>query len=71
MGIPQNGWLMMENGDAPKWLVYKMENPNPKWMMTGGTPVSGNLHMALSEHREYHKQPLCNVEHDEMIHGES
>ena len=32
-GIPkmdQNGWFVMEN-------------PNLKWMMTGGSPISGNL----------------------------
>ena len=27
------------------WMVYVMENPNPKWMMTGGTPVYGNPHI--------------------------
>ena len=29
MGDPQNGWFILEN-------------PNPKWMMTGGTPIFGN-----------------------------
>ena len=24
-------------------MVYFMENPNLKWMGTGGTPISGNL----------------------------
>ena len=24
-----------------RWLVYVMENPNLKWMMTGGAPISG------------------------------
>ena len=27
------------------WMVYFMENPNLKWMMTGGTPILGNLQM--------------------------
>ena len=29
-GVPQNFWFITEN-------------PNLKWMMTGGTPISGNL----------------------------
>ena len=33
------------NGGTLKWMVPLMENPNQKWMMTGGTPVLGNLHM--------------------------
>ena len=24
-----------------------MENPNLKWMMTGGTPILGNLHLVV------------------------
>ena len=28
MGVPQ-----------ARWLVYFVENPNLKWMMTGGTPI--------------------------------
>ena len=31
-GVSKTGWFMMEN-------------PNLKWMMTGGTPISGNLYM--------------------------
>jgi len=30
------------NGVAQKWLVYFMENPKLKWMITGGIPISGN-----------------------------
>ena len=30
------------------WMVYFMENPKQEWMMTGGTPISGNLHMGLT-----------------------
>ena len=29
-------------GSTPKWMVYFMENPNLKWMITGGTPILGN-----------------------------
>ena len=29
---------------VPKWMVYR-ENPNPKWMITTGTPILGNLHI--------------------------
>ena len=32
LGVPPNGW-------------FTKENPNLKWMMTGGTPISGNFHM--------------------------
>ena len=30
---------------APKSLVYFMEEPDLKWMMTGGTPIDGNPHI--------------------------
>ena len=30
MGVSPNGW-------------FRVENPNLTWMMTGGTPVLGNL----------------------------
>jgi hypothetical protein len=30
--------------------VYVMENPNLKWMLTGGTPISGNLHLEEMSH---------------------
>jgi hypothetical protein len=26
------------------WMVH-MENPKIKWMMTGGTPMTGNIHI--------------------------
>ena len=29
------------------WMVYFMENPHLKWMITGGGPISGNLHLGL------------------------
>ena len=28
-------------------LVYFVENPNRQWMMTRGSPMSGNLHIPL------------------------
>ena len=28
-----------------RWMVYFVENPNLNWMMTGGTPILGHLHM--------------------------
>ena len=37
MGVPQNGWFIVEN-------------PNLKWMITRGTPISGNLHMKSNEY---------------------
>ena len=30
-GVSKNGWFI---------YVYFTENPNPKWMMTGGTPMT-------------------------------
>ena len=27
-------------GVPKKWMVYFMEHPNRKWMMTGGTPMT-------------------------------
>jgi hypothetical protein len=29
------------------WMVYFMENPNLKWMRTGGSPISEKLHLGL------------------------
>ena len=29
------------------WMVFVRENPNLKWMMTGGTPISGNPHIRI------------------------
>ena len=31
------------HGDTPKWMVYFMENPNLKWMITRGISLSRNL----------------------------
>ena len=29
-----------------RWMVDVMENPNLKWMMTGGSPHLGNPHVS-------------------------
>ena len=29
------------------WMIYFMENPRITWMMTGGTPISGNPHIYI------------------------
>ena len=34
-------------GAPQKWMVYSGKS-HLKWMMTGGTPISGNLHMPES-----------------------
>ena len=41
--------IVMEVPQA-RWLVYFMENPNRKWMMTGGTSILGNLHIYFIWH---------------------
>ena len=33
------------NRGTQKWLVFVRDNPNLKWMITGGSPISGNLHV--------------------------
>ena len=40
MEVPKNGWFLVEN---PTWF----------WMMTGGIPISGNLHMLLLQHQRH------------------
>ena len=37
-------------GYPNSWMVYVyvMEDPGSKWMRTGGSPISGNLHMAIT-----------------------
>ena len=34
-----------ELGYPNSWIVYFMKNPNPKWMITRGTPSSGSFHI--------------------------
>jgi len=36
--------VFLKWGYPNSWMV-KLENPNIKWMMAGGTPISGNLHI--------------------------
>jgi hypothetical protein len=33
-------------GGVSKNTWFRMENPHLKWMMTGGTPISGNYHIS-------------------------
>jgi hypothetical protein len=33
-------------GYPNSWMVFVRENPIYKWMMTGGTPILGNPHIA-------------------------
>ena len=40
MGVPTNGWFLLG-----KILV--------KWMMTGGSPISGNQHFWVIQQSEY------------------
>ena len=35
------------HGGTQKWMVDCMENPIWKWMITRGTPISGNHHMSM------------------------
>ena len=37
-----------------RWMVYFMENPNIKWMMTGGTPILGNLDISVFFDKQCH-----------------
>ena len=35
------------NGGTSKWMVFVREKPSLKWMMTGGTPIYGNIHIYI------------------------
>ena len=35
-------------GGTPTWMVFVRENPNLKWMRTGGAPILGNPHIRKS-----------------------
>ena len=37
-------------GNTPKWIADFTENPNLKWMMTGGSLISENLHIFIAIH---------------------
>ena len=57
---PIAGWFIVENliemdddwgyphDSGNHQMVYFMENPQQKWMMTGGTHIFGNLHSTRS-----------------------
>jgi len=36
------------NGSTPIAGWFMMENPNIKWMMTGGSPHLGNIHIKMN-----------------------
>ena len=49
---PQVGTPLPSHGSFHKWgypkfagWFFSRENPNLKWMITGGTPISGNIHI--------------------------
>ena len=48
-------WRCPKMGGIRKWWVYKgkSENPNLKWMRTGGTPIPGNLHIPQDGFQEF------------------
>ena len=46
-GFQLGKWGYPRNAE---WML--MENPMKKWMMTGGTPISGNLHICCWIHFE-------------------
>ena len=59
-----NIFWIFKNGGIPKWMVYFMENPDKKWMMmmmTGGSPIHGNLHITL--HSTHYTRPIANTLH--------
>ena len=46
---PKKHLEVSQNGGYPYiWMVYFMEDPSYKWIMTGGTPVLGNHHVDFS-----------------------
>ena len=49
--FPDGGYGGSINGGTHKWMVYNGKYQEKTWMRTGGTPISGNPHMALyNEH---------------------
>ena len=47
MAVSQNGWFIWGNPPLLKWMVFVGENPIKIRMMTGGTPILANPHMAI------------------------
>ena len=48
--ISMVGNSMGVSGGSPKrWMIsWEIGKPIYEWMMTGGTPISGNLHIKIS-----------------------
>ena len=42
-----HGLVCLKIGVPNRWMVYFMEIPKVKWMITGGTPILGNLHIRV------------------------
>ena len=59
MGVPRN-----------RWMVYFMENPTRKWMMTGGTPMTqettSHASFSQSEARATGEDPRI-LFHDQIL----
>ena len=52
--MDNNGNIVVStNGGIPKMVGLYRENPLLKWMMTGGTPISGNHQMNLLVYSMY------------------
>ena len=75
MGDPQNGWFIMEIPYKSrwfiidillKWMIYFMENPIFKWMMTGGTPIYGRPHIRLLQETWFGNICETSIERQEM-----
>ena len=45
-----------------------MDNPTQKWMRTGGTPISGNLHMSTRQLLRITWQGEFRCQHDIHLH---
>ena len=42
-----------------RWMVFVRENPKLKWMRTGGSPISGNLHIPFNNKAVHNKRELA------------
>jgi hypothetical protein len=42
------------NGSTPIAGWFMMENPNITWMMTGGSPILGNIHIIMNRIADVH-----------------
>ena len=49
-GVLKDVGLSIVMGGYPNsWMVFVRENPNLKWMITRGSPISGNHHMGIPD----------------------